>query len=406
MTRPLTEGAGRPGTGNVLARHGSFAWWLAGVVACAGTGALVLGLSSHRGRTAPPAPPVETVDAGAFLPSEISRSEPADPAALQPDPWSRDRTSRRHRVAAEAHFRHAWDRARVALPEPAPDPADRGYRRFLAREEWELRVEERIAAQDRVEVARGLAEARRAAATATTAAEEYAARETLGRGLILSGRYDTAIATLRPLLPLLYPPRPNLLARRAYRHRGLPLEQPSLRLWTANPFEFGEAVAREPRWLAQSLAANLALSRRWPHDPVLRLRVGWQCLDLAQARAADEPGFPRAGPAFGRRLSRYVAARYPALIDQGITHCRRAVEIAADRPAVRARALEGLGHGYLMRRQFDRATVCLTESLHLVPTLAQAREDLRQTALRQHDPPAAEAEPGPRPSTPAHESAG
>jgi hypothetical protein len=256
-------------------------------------------------------------------------------------------------------------------------------------------------------VAQGLAESRRAVATASTAAEEHAARETLGRGLILCGRYDAAIATLRPLLPLLYPPRPNLLARRAYRHRGLSLEEPSLRLWIGNPFEFSEAVAREPRWLAQSLAANLALSRRWPRDPVLRLRIGWQCLDLAQARAADEPGFPQAGPAFGRRISRYVASRYPALIDQGIAHCRRAVEIAADRPALRARALEGLGHGYLMRRQFDRATVCLTASLHLVPTLAQARDDLRQAALRQHDPPAApEAERGRRPATQARASAG
>jgi tetratricopeptide (TPR) repeat protein len=300
-------------------------------------------------------------------------------------------------VAAEAHYRRAWDRSLPALPEPAPDPADRGSRRFLAREEWELRMEERVAAQDREEVDRGLAEARQAVATATTAAEEYAAREAVGRGLILSGNSDAAIDTLRPLLPLLYPPRPHLLLRRAYRHRGLSLEDPSLHLWIADPFAFNELEACQPHWLAQSLAANLALSRRWPRDPVLRLRIGWQCLDLAQARAADEPGFPGPGPAFGRRVSRYVAARYPALIDQGIAHCRHAAQLAADRPALRARALEGLGHGYLMRRRFDQATAYLKQSLSLVPTLGQARDDLRQAALRQHDPPSVpDSEPGPQ----------
>jgi tetratricopeptide (TPR) repeat protein len=352
-------------------------------------GALVVGLVSGGRRSAAPIRLTPIADSEAFLPAEVIRSEPADPASLQPDLWSRNRRSRRHRVAAEAHFRRAWDRALTALPEPVPGPTDRSFRRFPAREAWELLVEERVAAQDRVEVARGLAEARRAVATASTAAEEYAARESLGRGLILSGEYDTAIDTLRPLLPLLYPPRPSLLLRRAYRHRGLSVEDPSLHLWIGDPFAFNEPEACQPRWLAQSLAANLALGRRWPRDPVLRLRVGWQYLDLAQVRAAGEPGFPQPGPAFGRRVSRYVVARYPALIDQGIAHCRRAAQLSTDRPALRARALEGLGHGYLMRRRFDQATAYLKQSVNLVPTLAQARDDLRQAARRQHDPPAA-----------------
>lgn len=368
-------------TGVASRRRGHGLWLLAALLAIGLTGALI----GARRQVAEPESPA-AAEAARALRAEVYHYPPDEVLLDTLDDEAGSPASRKALIGAEAYFQRAWEAVAAEMPDPGEAAAERSFRGFLAREALLLEVERRLSQRRPPEVARGVALARQAFSRAGTAAQEIAARETLGRGLILAGDYAAAICVLRPLLPLHYPPRPALALRRAYLHQGLGLDDASMRLWLGNPFAFDETEARKPRYLAQSLEANLALCRRRPWDAAQHLRVGWRYYELAQARAADEPDFPAPGPEFGRRVSLYVAARYPDLIDRGIAHCRRAAHLALS-PRQRALALEGIGHGYLMRRHFDDAIRVLESALRLGPPTAQAHDDLRQARLRRQDSP-------------------
>jgi hypothetical protein len=312
-----------------------------------------------------------------FVTDDARDDTRADPA------W---RASWERRRSAEALIVTVWEKSASALPDPDPAAAERTFEGFLAREERRMEIERRAARQRSAELHRGVALARRARAGATTAAQEYAASETLGRALLMAGEWDAAIQTLRPLLPVLYPPRPALLLRRAYRHRGLSLDGSATRLWLGNPYSFDELEARKSHHLAAAVRVNEERARRFSRDGAQQLAVGWLYYDLAQARAAEEPGFPLPGPEYGRRVSAFVAVRYPELIDRGLAYCRQAEQLSRPGGSGSARALAGVGRGHLMRRRFGAAIQALEGALRHGPN-PQAAEDLRQARLRHAERP-------------------
>jgi tetratricopeptide (TPR) repeat protein len=295
----------------------------------------------------------------------------ARPAESQPHSW-----------AAYDLLRELLDRVQVARPLPASRdnaPMTEYSRQRQLFEERQLLWEKEIARRYRRDTAQAVRHAEKAFRQAASPQEELQARRILGDAYRLAGRYDDAIRQylwLSSVEP--FGDRGGLM--RCFAHKGYEVrwENRDGNYWaiaggrdwpigrrSAEPF-----VTATGKWL-----------RRWPRSSFLHSRLGGFYYNLALQEATQHPDFPRPGKEFGRRVDACIWSHARGFVEAGIRSYQRAVALA-ETPGDRARALAELGHGHLIRADYDGAIPLLKEALVLEPWNRSAQDYLRQAYRR------------------------
>jgi len=333
------------------------------------------------------------------------------PLALQWDPTGREclaRASRarnqrdllQHPQDSSAHAAAAWEiynRARTAAEQfVGPPPADMGLMGGDRRQRnlWMLDIENYVAAHLKSSVEPGIRHAEDAVRLAQTADEELEARRRRADGWMLVGKYEEAkseylwLETLDPGAAI----RPYA---RSFMHLGQPVpdsvRQVILQFGYFPDPDRGRSLTLGQ--LEQSLAAHQQWQKRRPRDPVIEMRLGALCYRLAGERAMRRPDCPMPGSDAGERMDAFIFRNYPALIQQGVGHYKRAIEQATE-PWVRARAMEELAHGQLIQGHPELAIATLRQAFELSTELPMASYYARMAFQRMPRSPSQPSELG------------
>jgi tetratricopeptide (TPR) repeat protein len=289
---------------------------------------------------------------------------------------SHQRQLRLHPEASAAHVAAAQDTYGSALIAAAqrigPPPEFDGFGPNPGRREWQLKRESFVAEHLRSMVAPGVRQAEEALRLAKNADEEFDARRARADGWLLEGAYERAKAEYR-WVETIQPGSAIDSYARCFNHLGERIPDSVQQVGDqfapyADPFRSRSLTADQ---LQTAIAAHQEWQKRWPKDPALEMRLGSLSYRLAAECAVRRTDYPLTGPDDGARLDAFVYRHYPDLIRRGIAHYQRALD-QAQRPWLRARAMEELAHGQLLAGQPEAAITTLRRAFALSSDLPAA----------------------------------
>jgi tetratricopeptide (TPR) repeat protein len=312
---------------------------------------------------------------------DAARVERAVRAFHRRELLSRPAESQPHAWAAYDRLRELLDRVQSELPlgGSRAAPMTEYTRQRQEFEERQLQWEKAIARRYPEEAWQAVRHAEKAFQYAASPQEEQQARRLLGDAYRFAGRYDDAIrqfAWLASVEP--YGDRGGMM--RCFAHKGYEVR------WENRDGNYW-AIAGGREWPIGRRSAQPFVDatqkwlRRWPRSSYLRARLGGFYFNLALQEATQQSDFPQPGPEFGRRVDACIWRHGRPWVEAGIREYERAVALA-ETPADRARALAELGHGSLIRADYDRAISLLKETLALEPWNRSAQDYLRQAYRR------------------------
>lgn len=294
----------------------------------------------------------------------------------------RPKESEPHAWAAYDILRALLDRAQMALPLPGPNstsPVSEYSRQRQVFEERQLEWEKWIARKYPREAARAIEHAEKALRFAADPRQEMQARRILGDAYRFAGRYDAAIRQFA-WLSSVEPHGDRGMLLRCFAHKGLRVRWENRdgnywahvggRSWPIGMRSAGPFIESTRQWL-----------KRWPDSSFLHARLGGFYYTRALEEATQQPDFPKPGPEFGKRVDACIWRHARRWVEAGMRQFEQALSLA-DRPGDRARALTELGHGYLIRADYDAAIPLLKEALDLEPWNRSAQDYLRQAYRR------------------------